>query len=102
MFLRPCFLVPSLAYAAAISTANLVVPILQDAVVPPAQDIPAVSVSIDDLKAAWQLKHRNVTAGTPAYWAKRAADRDVLFPVSQTVSVIILLIRMTVVWKRCL
>jgi hypothetical protein len=61
------------------STANLVVSIVQNAVVPPAQEIPAVSVSIDDLKAAWRLKHGNVTAGTPAYWAMRTALRDALF-----------------------
>jgi hypothetical protein len=38
-----------------------------------------VSVSRDDLNAACRLEHRGKTQGTPAYWAKRAADKDVLF-----------------------
>ena len=43
------------------------------------EDNPAVNVSIEDLRAAWQLKHNNVSAGTPAYWDMRAVERDAIF-----------------------
>ena len=45
----------------------------------PSIAIPAVSVSIDQRRDAWQLKHRNVSADTPAYWAMRARERDAIF-----------------------
>ena len=45
----------------------------------PSHAIPAVSLSIDLRKEAWQLKHGNVSAGTPAYWAMRAVERDAIF-----------------------
>jgi hypothetical protein len=44
----------------------------------PSPPIPAVSVSIDQSRDAWQLKHGNVSAGTPAYWAMRAMERDAI------------------------
>jgi hypothetical protein len=45
----------------------------------PSLAIPAVSVSIDQLRNAWQLKHGNISAGTPAYWTMRATERDAVF-----------------------
>ena len=45
----------------------------------PSLAIPAVSVSIEQRRDAWQLKHGNVSAGTPAYWAMRAMERDAIF-----------------------
>jgi hypothetical protein len=81
------FLVPALIHASTMSTTNHVVPPVNDAVVHPSQEILAVSLSIDQRKEAWRLKHRNVSAGTTAYWAMRAAERDAIFTYdSQTVS----------------
>jgi hypothetical protein len=45
----------------------------------PSLAIPAVSVSIDQLREAWHLKHGNVSVGTPAYWTMRAKERDAVF-----------------------
>ena len=48
--------------------------------------IPAVSLSIDQRRDAWQIKHRNVSAGTPAYWAMRARERDAIFDTDDNMS----------------
>ena len=45
----------------------------------PSIAIPAVSLSIDQRRDAWQLKHGNVSAGTTVYWAMRAMERDAIF-----------------------
>ncbi len=45
----------------------------------PSLTIPAVSVSIDQRRDAWQLMHGNVSAGTLAYWAMRAMEKDAIF-----------------------
>jgi hypothetical protein len=47
--------------------------------VQPAIAIPAVSLSIEQRRDVWLLKHGNVSAGTPAYWAMRARERDAIF-----------------------
>jgi hypothetical protein len=53
----------------------------------PSQTIPVMSLSLDQLKHAWHLKHDNVSAGTPAYWAMRAEERDDIYSyASQFVS----------------
>jgi hypothetical protein len=49
--------------------------------------IPAVSVSIDLRRDVWQTKHRNVSAGTAAYWAMRARERDAIFDTDDLISV---------------
>ena len=55
-------------------------------VVQPEIAIPAVSLSIEQRRDAWQIKHRNVSAGTPAYWAMRARERDAIFYTDDIIS----------------
>jgi hypothetical protein len=61
------------------SAPPLVVPVAQDALVAPTQGVPEVSLSRAALKAAWLREHSGKSQGTTAYWAKRAADKDILF-----------------------
>jgi hypothetical protein len=85
--LTPCLLTPLSSSTAGASGSNATViasvvgvPLVQDAIVFPSQGYSEMGVSLDDRKNAWRLEHKGKSSSLdPAYWAKRAADRDLIF-----------------------